>query len=160
MLWYSKEMNMVIIFCAVILIYVAFIFAVYRVWRRHEKKHHLRHIAMLVGTSFGAWWAAHFFKDLINYPRPDLSQALFLPLDVQSQGLPSGHAAFMFALAATMYSFDKRAGQALYVLAIFTGIGRVMSGVHFWYDILGGAVLGYAVSAIVVMICKRLIRYA
>ncbi len=153
-------MNMIILFCAVVLIYVAFIFAMFRVWRRHEKKHHIRHIAMLVGTAFGSWYAAHFFKHLIAYPRPDLTGALFQPLEAASYGLPSGHAAFMFALATTMYSFDARAGQVLYVLAILTGVGRVLSGVHFWYDIVGGAVLGYAVSAIVLYLCKRLIKHA
>lgn len=152
-------MDMLIIFCAVILIYVASTVAIYRVLKRHEKKHHIRHIVMLIGTSVGAWAAAHFFKNLINYPRPDLSKALFLPLDAGSQGLPSGHAAFMFALAATMYSFDKKAGYALYALAIITGIARVLAGVHFWYDILGGAILGYAVSQCVIYLSKRLIRH-
>jgi membrane-associated phospholipid phosphatase len=152
--------NVLIIFCAVVLIYVATIFAVYRVWRRHEKKHHMRHIVMLLGTAIGSWWAAHVLKIWIHFPRPDLTKALFLPLDVNSYGLPSGHAAFMFALAATMYSLDKKAGRALYVLAILTGIARIIAGVHFWYDIVGGAVLGYAVSSIIVYACKRLIRYS
>lgn len=151
-------MNVVIIFCAVILIYVASVFAVYRVLRRHERKHHGRHIAQLLGTAFGSWWAAHVFKMWIHFPRPDLSHALFLPRDIHSYGLPSGHAAFMFALATTMYAFDRKAGRALYVLAILTGIARVAAGVHFWYDILGGALLGYIVAVVVDYVCKRLIR--
>lgn len=153
-------MDTIILFCAVVLIYVAIGFAVMRVVRKHEREHHLRHIVMLAGTAFGAWFAADFFKNLIAYPRPDLSEALFLPVDIDSYGLPSGHAAFMFALAATMHSFDKNAGRALYILAAITGISRVLAGVHFWYDIVGGAVLGYAVSAIVVYACKRAIRHA
>lgn len=152
-------MNTVILFCAVVLIYVAIGFAIARVVRKHEKKHHVRHVVMLIGTAFGAWFAADFFKKLIVYPRPDLTDALFLPLNINSYGMPSGHAAFMFALAATMYAFDKRAGHALLVLAVITGIARVLAGVHFWYDIVGGALLGYAVSAIVVYACKRLIRH-
>jgi membrane-associated phospholipid phosphatase len=152
-------MNVVILFCAVVLIYVAVIFAAYQVFCRHEKKHHVRHIVQLLGTSLGAWYAAHFFKNWITFPRPDLTIALFQPLDQYSYGLPSGHAAFMFALAAAMYSFDKKAGWVLYVLAILTGVARVLAGVHFWYDIVGGAVLGYAVSAIVVTLCKRLIKH-
>lgn len=113
---------------------------------------------MLFLTSVGAWYAAHYLKLLINFPRPDLSHALFLPVDIHSNGLPSAHAAFMFALAATMYSFDRRAGIVLYILAIITGVARVLAGVHFWYDIVGGAVLGYFLSWGVVVLCKRLIR--
>lgn len=152
-------MDMIILFCAVVLIFVAPIFAFYRVIYRHEKKHHFRHIAMLASIPAASWYAAHYLKEAIAFPRPDLMSALFLPQDISSYGLPSGHAAFMFALAATMYSFDRRAGQVLFVFAILTGIGRVLAGVHFWYDIAGGAVLGFAISAVVVTVYKRLIRY-
>jgi membrane-associated phospholipid phosphatase len=147
-------MNVIIIFCAAILIYVASIVALYRVWKRHERKHLVEHVLMLIGTAFGAWWIAHILKIWIHFPRPDLTKALFLPHDINSYGFPSGHAAFMFALATTMYFFDKKAGRVLYVLAIVTGIARVLAGVHFWYDIIGGAVLGYMVSLIVVHVCK------
>lgn len=153
------SMNTLILFCAVVLIYVAIIFACIRVVRRHEKKHHIRHIVMLVGTALGAWVAADFFKQILAQPRPDLATALFLPQNVHSYGFPSGHAAFMFALAATMYSFDKKAGRALYALAAVTGISRALAGVHFWYDIVGGALLGYAVSVLVVHACKRMIKH-
>ncbi len=153
-------MNMIILFCAVILIFIAPIFAAHRVLTRHEKKHHVRHIVMLALIPAISWQAATYFKNLIAFSRPNLMNALFLPQDIHSYGLPSGHAAFMFALAATMYSFDKRAGRVLFVLAILTGIGRVLAGVHYWYDIVGGAVLGFVISAIVVTSCKRLIRYS
>lgn len=115
---------------------------------------------MLALTAFGSYFAAGYVKSLIKFPRPDLAHALFKLQDTSSYGLPSGHAAYMFALAATMYSFDKKAGVILYILAIITGVARVLSGVHFWYDIVGGAVLGYFLSWIVVVLCKRLIRRA
>lgn len=151
-------MNVIILFSAVVLIFVAVFFAFYRVIYRHEKKHHIRHIVMLTLTSLTAWWTSGYFKQAIAFPRPDLTNALFLPQDVSSCGMPSGHAAFMFALATTMYSFDRKAGQILFMLAIITGVARVIAGVHYWYDIVGGALLGYVVSSIVVTICKRLIR--
>lgn len=153
-------MNTVILFCAVVLIFVSIVFAFFRVFFRHEKKHHVRHIAMLMFTSLASWQAAHVLKNVIAFPRPDLAGALFQPLTIYSHGMPSGHAAFMFALAATMHSFDRRAGVALYILAIFTGAGRVLAGVHFWYDIVGGALLGVAIAWVVTSMCKRLIRYA
>jgi undecaprenyl-diphosphatase len=152
-------MDTIILFCASVLIFVAIFFAFFRVIWRHEKKHHMRHIIMLVLTSVGAWYAAHYLKVLIASPRPDLEKVLFLPQDIASYGLPSGHAAFMFALAATMYAFDRTSGRILYALALITGIARVWAGVHFWYDIVGGAVFGVAVSAVVAYVCKRTIRH-
>jgi undecaprenyl-diphosphatase len=152
-------MNTIILFCAVVLIFVASIYAVFRVLRSHEKKHHVRHIAMIALVPCVSWYAASLLKNALALSRPDLTKALFLPQNIHSYGFPSGHAAFMFALAATMYSFDRRAGKILYVLAILTGIGRVLSGVHFWYDIVGGAILGLIISFVIVTVCKRMIRY-
>ena len=152
-------MNMLILFCAVVLIFIAAIFAAHRVFTRHEKKYHVRHIIMLSLIPFASWHAATFLKNAITFPRPDLTNALFLPQDVTSYGLPSGHTAFMFALAATMYSFDKKAGIVLFVLAVLTGIGRALAGVHYWYDIVGGAVLGFIIASFLITVCKRLIRH-
>lgn len=149
---------MVVIFCATCLIFIGALYALYRVFWHHSKKHQLRHIVMLALTAVGAWWVADYLKVLINMPRPDLTNALFELQNIHSNGMPSGHAAFMFALAAAMYSFDRKAGTVLYVLAVLTGSARVLSGVHFWYDIVGGAVLGYFLSMVVVTLCKRLIR--
>ena len=150
-------MNFIILFCAVVLIFVAILTALYRVLLRHEKKHHVRHIVMLAGTSIGSWYAAIFLKNVFLLPRPDATHALFSPLAMHVHGLPSGHAAFMFALAATMHFFDKRAGKLLYILALITGVARVLAGVHFWYDIVAGALLGIFVSFVVVSLCNRLI---
>jgi membrane-associated phospholipid phosphatase len=150
--------NYIIIFCAVALIYVASLYAVYRVLRFHTKKHQLRHILIVASSALLSWFSADYLKNLIHFARPDLSKALFPLLNSASYGLPSGHAAFMFALASAMYSFDKKAGKVLYVLATLTGIARVLAGVHFWYDIVGGAVLGYAVGWLVTSLCKRLVR--
>jgi undecaprenyl-diphosphatase len=148
-------MNLLIIFCAEVLIFIAGAYAVVRVYFKHEKKHHIRHIVMVLGTAVLSWVVAHFLKNWIAHPRPMDVVTLIKPDDIYS--FPSGHASFMFALAFTMYYVDKKAGKILLVLALLTGIARVLAGVHFWYDILGGALIGYLLSWIVVTLCKRLI---
>ncbi len=153
-------MNWIIIFCAKDLIYVASLYAFYHVLKRHERKHHVRHVLTLFFSAGASYIFAGYLKNLFHLPRPDLSKALFQLQDTSSYGLPSGHAAYMFALAAAMYSFDKKAGYVLYVVAIIVGTARVLAGVHFWYDIVGGAVLGYAIGWVVSSVAKRLIRHA
>jgi undecaprenyl-diphosphatase len=148
-------MNLIIIFCAEYLIFIASAYAVLHIYFKHEKKHHLRHIVMVIGTAVFAWIVAHFVKNGIAHPRPT-GLPLITPDDPNS--LPSGHASYMFALAFTMYCLDKKSGRILFVLAIATGVARVLAGVHFWYDILAGAALGYIISVTVVTLCKRLIR--
>jgi undecaprenyl-diphosphatase len=150
-------MNFIILFCAEALIFIAGAYAVLHVYFKHEKKHHVRHIVMVLGTAALAWVVAHFLKDYIQHPRPMDVVTLLKPDDIYS--FPSGHASFMFALAFTMYYLDKKAGKILLALALLTGIARVLAGVHFWYDILGGALIGYLISWIVMSICKRSIKH-
>lgn len=151
-------MNLIIYFFAVVLIFIAIAYACVHVYFKHEKKHHIRHVVSILGAAVTSWLVAHSLKSLIGHLRPDLTHTLVTPIDPYS--FPSGHAAFMFALAFAMYSFDKKAGKILIAAAILTGIGRVLAGVHYWYDIVGGAILGYIVAFVVVYVCKRLIKTA
>ena len=131
-------------------IYLATMYAVLHVIFKHERKNHIRHIIIIMGGAITAWCVATFLKELIAHPRPDLTAALFIPGDQYS--FPSGHSTFMFTLAFSMYSFDKKAFTFLAVLAVLTGVARVLSGVHYWYDIVAGAVLAWVVARVVIYI--------
>lgn len=86
-------------------------------------------------------------------PRPRPFEVLdFTPLINHEAGpsIPSGHAAFFFALAFGMYfaGYRKR-GLFLFGAAVLMGAARVIAGVHWPLDILAGMLLGL-VSAFVV----------
>ena len=147
-------MNQLIIFCAEYLIFISAIVAFLHIVFKHEKKHCFKHLAIIFGSAVLAWIVTHFLKDIIAHPRPDLANALVTPSSLYS--FPSGHATFMFALAFSLYGFDKKAGNIIFVLAVLTGIARVLSGVHFWYDIIGGFVVGAIVSYIILSLTKRI----
>jgi undecaprenyl-diphosphatase len=63
---------------------------------------------------------------------------------------PSGHASAFFALAAALYLFYRkqnfvfknRTVVAIWVLVILMGLARIFVGVHWPFDILGGAIIG------------------
>jgi undecaprenyl-diphosphatase len=55
---------------------------------------------------------------------------------------PSGHATFMFTLAASMWQLKKKWGQWFFACALLTGLARVYSLVHYPTDIIFGALLG------------------
>ena len=149
-------MNQIIIFCASYLIYIGAVYAGFHVLLKHERRHYIQHGFIIFGSAVCAWVIAHVLKGAIAHPRPDFASALIIPDDTYS--FPSGHATFMFALAFSMYSFDKRAGMIIGALALITGISRVLAGVHFWYDILGGLVLGAGVASIIVILAQRFIK--
>lgn len=67
-------------------------------------------------------------------------------------GFPSGHAAIAFAawMATTFVSSGYKSGTLLsgltFLLALLVSHTRVESGVHTWYEVLAGAILGSLVS--------------
>lgn len=73
-----------------------------------------------------------------------------------SGSFPSGHVAFLFALAVAVYFFNKKWGIVFLILSLLVGLARVFVGIHYPLDILGGIVIGI-VSAVVVraLIKKR-----
>jgi undecaprenyl-diphosphatase len=59
---------------------------------------------------------------------------------------PSGHATLSFALAFSIFLYDKKIGSLFLLLAFFVAMGRIFTGVHFPLDILVGGILGIFVS--------------
>lgn len=72
---------------------------------------------------------------------------------------PSGHTIFMFALATAAYFFNKKLAVFLYVSGILIAAARVSGGVHYPSDILAGAVIGTAFSALIFVIFKKLFKF-
>lgn len=147
-------MNSIWIFAAEYFIYISTLLAVSYVLFMHERRHHLQHIAVIVGSAIIAWALSHVLKDLIAHPRPDLTMALVIPDSVYS--FPSGHAALMAGLAFAAYYYSKKGAAVLFFLAVLTGIARVVVGVHWWYDIVGGFILGFVVAWLVVRLSRHL----
>ena len=66
-----------------------------------------------------------------------------------SYGFTSNHAANSFAvwmIAAKTFGTRSRQSILVLILATAVGISRVYIGVHFWGDVIGGAVLGIIVG--------------
>jgi len=57
---------------------------------------------------------------------------------------PSGHAAFFFALAASVFFSSRAWGWVFLAAAFLMGLGRIGAAVHWPSDILAGAFIGIA----------------
>lgn len=68
---------------------------------------------------------------------------------------PSGHSAFFFAMATAIYLYNKKWGNWFFIAAILMNVSRIVAGVHYPSDILGGAVVGIAVGYLVVYFAKK-----
>lgn len=68
------------------------------------------------------------------------------------QSFPSGHAIFFFALAMAVYRYDTRWGIVFFIGALLMGIARIIGGIHWPSDILGGALIGMLVGWLTVQL--------
>ena len=88
-------------------------------------------------------------------PRPFLTYQLYPLISENDWSFPSGHSAFFFAMAMAIYLYNKKWGVWFFIAAILMNISRIVAGVHYPSDILGGAVVGIAVGCLVVYFAKK-----
>ena len=55
---------------------------------------------------------------------------------------PSGHAAFFFALALSVYFLNRKAGRWFFAFVCLMALARICAGIHWPLDVLFGAVIG------------------
>ena len=105
---------------------------------------------------------AEAIRFLYSRPRPF---EVFEVLDVYKLighagggSFPSGHAVFFFALAASVFIYYRKWGVLFYLLALAMGISRIIAGVHFPSDILGGAVIGILTAYATDYLFQKLVK--
>jgi undecaprenyl-diphosphatase len=115
-----------------------------------------KEIGIVFLAALCAWIVAGLLKKFIGSPRPFDAFSSVHPLFSETGfGFPSGHATFFSALAAATYLYHRKLGTALGAAALLVGTARIIGGVHFPFDILGGFILG-PISAI---IAYRILRW-
>jgi len=111
-------------------------------WRSVNGRHGV------VAAGFSALLAlavAHLITDLWARPRPYTAHAadahLFVPAS-HDPSFPSDHATAAFAISVAILLRHRKAGIVALVLAALVSVSRVVVGVHYPSDVLGGALLG------------------
>jgi glycosyltransferase 2 family protein len=110
-----------------------------------------RGVAVIV-SGLAAWLLAKWVKNLVERGRP----LAFIPdINVREGsgtgfGFVSGHTAVAFAVATALAPVLPRWGRALaYAIASVVGLARIVYGVHFPLDVLGGACMGIIIGCVV-----------
>lgn len=83
---------------------------------------------------------------LYHRPRPYVSHEVYQLIAEQGWSFPSGHSAFFFAMAGAIFLFNKKWGIIFFLASLLMNISRVVSGVHYPVDILGGMAVGITVA--------------
>lgn len=71
---------------------------------------------------------------------------------------PSGHASFFFALAAVIGRYYPKTSILFFGAAISLSFSRVVAGIHWPSDVLGGAVIGVVIGFSTVSAWRRYAR--
>ncbi len=108
-----------------------------------EREQNQRGVLTAVASMFAANLLTKALNLLYYRPRPfashDLQLLFYHPSD---SSFPSNPAVVGFSIATGVWLFNRTAGWALYALTCLFGLARLISGVHYPSDILGGALIG------------------
>lgn len=162
----SIFLDLSFIFLGEFLVFLIIIFYVLffakRIWA--DKKIEIKEFFIYFSGAFSAWVLAKIIKLLIPAERPfsalsgvnqpiipkgefsNLESVRELLVESAYSSFPSGHATLSFALAFSVFYYDKKIGSLFLLLALGIALGRVFVGVHFPLDVLVGGFLGFVVS--------------
>lgn len=102
---------------------------------------------LTIGTSAILVW---LLKVLIQRPRP--FEALNIPSTITTSmsSFPSGHALMFFSIVPIMSKNFPKIKSIFWVIAILVGFSRIYLGVHYFSDVIAGAIIGYAIGSLYV----------
>ncbi len=125
---------------------------------QHQKLEKLE-ILLTVGVSsviarFGITEIIRFFY---HRPRPFLTLQAHQLLTDSAWSFPSGHATFFFAMATAIYFYNKKWGIGFFIATILITVSRVIAGIHYPSDIIGGALIGIVASCVTYYLVRKLV---
>lgn len=124
--------------------------------KEHLKERRIAGIILIISIVFEFICVNIFIKNIVNRPRPFLSDESLLPLIRPGESsFPSGHAASSFAAATSLFLYKKKAGIPAYLLAAAIAFSRLYIGVHYPTDVLAGMVIGIVCGVAVNGVVKR-----
>lgn len=124
---------------------------------RYSKWQKLELFALGFIASFIARFVVvEFIRDLYERPRPYSVLEVHQLLNNTAWSFPSGHAAFLFAIATVVCFYNKKWGSVLIAAATLITLSRVAAGIHYPSDIVGGAFVGAATAVATVFLYRAL----
>lgn len=93
------------------------------------------------------WGVTQPFKLLVAQPRPfAVGAAQLIGKAPEGFSFPSQHASFTFTVATTVLLYRRLLGWLALAAAALVAYSRVYLGVHYWSDVIAGAILGALIA--------------
>lgn len=112
--------------------------------------------SLLVATTGAiAWVLSYVIKYIFVIPRPFIINNI-TPLVLESGfSFPSSHVMVISALTILIWNINHKIGYVFIVFTILTAFSRMIIGVHYPVDVLGGMFFGALVGFLALWIFKK-----
>lgn len=148
--------NLIVFFASYFQYFLVAVFLLLLFFSAHERRKKFR---IFLVTTLSAIIARFGITELIRFfyhrPRPFTTYQVRQLLPESGWSFPSGHAAFFFAVATAIYFYNKKWGTGFFIASILMNISRIIGGVHYPSDIVGGMIVGIATACLVFYLAKR-----
>jgi len=125
-------------------------------WAIFFSNRKMYNFSLLFLSGLSSWIMASALKNILQLNRPFVNLDI-LPLYKETGfSFPSEHMVVFTAIAVSMFLINKTAGYIFLIIAILIGLSRIILGVHYPVDIMGGFVVGLIVSLIFKEIFKKI----
>lgn len=85
-------------------------------------------------------------KQILARPRPTELLDAIVVSSAHGYSFPSGHATMAFALATVLSAKEPKWRWWFFILAVLISLSRIYMGVHYPLDVIGGAMIGWAIG--------------
>jgi undecaprenyl-diphosphatase len=137
---------------------IGFIWIVISIILICTKKYRKVGMASLLAISISTILTEGIIKHLVERVRPIIAYPIDNPLIKlpTSSSFPSGHTASSIAVAYVLSTYIKRYKFYFISLAVLIGFSRIYLYVHYFSDVLGGAVVGLISGILSVYIVRKI----
>ena len=159
-LWLDSFIAFVAVDFVFVFLALIFIDAVTRRNSWREKRAHLAMVmTALVFSSIG-WFLSVASKLIYTHPRPFEALPNVRQLISESgNSFPSGHTTFLFTVAFVLFAFDRKLAWFGVIVGTLVGFARVMAGVHWPFDIVGGVILAGVIAVVSSHLLRKISQY-
>lgn len=151
----SRFLDYLIIFLADYFSYLLvaiFLFLIF--WKYKEKV--WRILVLAISSILLSEIITQIIRHFYYHPRPFTVLSINTLISHSStSSFPSGHSVVFFSLAFIIFYFNRRWGWFFIIGAILISLARIIAGVHWPLDIIGGAAVGF-LSAFLV---RKILRF-
>lgn len=116
---------------------------------------------LLLVFLFPAWGVTMLLSKFVNRERPfeELKQKPLIAPFVRTASFPSAHATLAFSMATICSLFFPSILPYMLGAAFVVALGRVAAGLHFFSDIVVGALVGFSVTPYAIAIIMVALGY-